>query len=91
MVKICHKRLPDTLIINGGDTALSICRKLGAWGFDLIGEVDTGIPYGLLQNDWGQNLAVITKSGSFGDKCTLHKAILALRDRQREPASAVVG
>ena len=91
VVKICHKRLPDTLIINGGDTALSICRKLGAWGFDLIGEVDTGIPYGLLQNDWGQNLAVITKSGSFGDKCTLHKAILALRDRQREPASAVVG
>ena len=76
--QVCRANLPDALIICGGDTALSICQKFGAWGLDLIGEIEVGMPYGLLQNNWGQNLAVVTKSGSFGNKQTLAHAVLSL-------------
>ncbi len=59
---------PGALFVTGGDTALSICRRLDAWGIRLEGEIEPGVPYGHLQSGLFNGLPIVTKSGSFGDE-----------------------
>ena len=59
---------PGALFVTGGDTALSICRRLDAWGIRLEGEIEPGVPYGHLQSGLFNGLPIVTKSGGFGDE-----------------------
>jgi uncharacterized protein YgbK (DUF1537 family) len=58
-------------VLTGGDTALNVLRQLGAFGFELIGELEPGIPEARLI---GSNGIVITKAGGFGDPDVLIRA-----------------
>ena len=59
------------LLLCGGDTALLVCRLLGAEGIRLEAEIEPGVPYGRLMAGVGAGLAVVTKSGGFGGEDTL--------------------
>ncbi len=52
------------LILTGGDTAKTVCGKLGGVGIELLEEVEPGIPLGFLVGP--NELLVITKAGGFG-------------------------
>ena len=74
------KRVPaGGLVLTGGDVASAVCRELGVRAIDLFGEVQPGIPYGVLRSLGADNLPVVTKAGGFGDADALVKAIEFLR------------
>jgi uncharacterized protein YgbK (DUF1537 family) len=54
----------DGVVLTGGDTAAAAIRALDATGFSLLGEVEPGIPLGVLRG--GRDLAAVTKAGGFG-------------------------
>lgn len=59
------------LLLCGGDTALLLCRLLGAQGIRLEAEIEPGVPFGRLMGGVGDGLPVVTKSGGFGRPSTL--------------------
>lgn len=63
------------LVLTGGETAVSACKKLNSWGIVLGDEVLPGIPVGELVGGEFEGLNIITKAGSFGEEDTLVKAI----------------
>jgi uncharacterized protein YgbK (DUF1537 family) len=60
------------LILTGGDTARAVCRHLGATGFELLAEVEPGVPLGRLVGQTG--LLAVTKAGAFGSEQALVRA-----------------
>ena len=60
-----------TLFLAGGETAVAVCRALGATGIALAGELAPGLPLGHLRDGPFAGLAVVTKAGGFGDPETL--------------------
>jgi uncharacterized protein YgbK (DUF1537 family) len=63
------------VILTGGATALSVCRALEVEGFEILEEVEPGIP--LLRLDGG--LRAVTKAGGFGEKDALINIVKYLR------------
>ena len=63
------------LILTGGDTAAAILTELKAEAIWLQGEMDSGIPWGLLQGGVLPGVPVVTKAGGFGHDDTLAEAI----------------
>ena len=70
----------EGLVATGGDTARRLAEALGAEAMDLAGEVEPGVPVGLLQSRHGP-LPFATKAGGFGDIHTLARCVAALRSR----------
>jgi uncharacterized protein YgbK (DUF1537 family) len=64
------------LVVAGGDTSGTICRRLGIQGNWVLEEVATGVPSGLAI---GRPLLLVLKSGSFGDADFLRTAIARLK------------
>jgi uncharacterized protein YgbK (DUF1537 family) len=64
------------LVVAGGDTSGTICRRLGIHGNWVLEEVATGVPAGLAI---GRPLFLVLKSGSFGDTDFLRTAIARLK------------
>lgn len=60
------------LVIAGGDTSGTICRKLGIKGNFVVKEIETGLPSGLAL---GRKMLIVLKSGSFGKPEFLQKAV----------------
>ena len=60
-----------TLLLTGGETALAVCRAIGATGIRLLGEVEPGLAWGALAGGPWAGLHVVTKAGGFGDPETL--------------------
>ena len=60
-----------TLLLTGGETALAVCRAIGATGIRLRGEVEPGLAWGRLVGGAWAGLSVVTKAGGFGDPETL--------------------
>jgi D-threonate/D-erythronate kinase len=60
------------LFMTGGDVARAVCRELGAAALQALGEVQAGVPAGLLVGGPHEGLRVVTKAGGFGD----HRAII---------------
>ena len=73
------------LLLSGGDTALLICRLLGAEGIRLEAEVEPGVPFGRLLGGVGDGVAVVTKSGGFGESGTLTcvARVLSVQNRKK--------
>ena len=62
---------PGTLILTGGETAQAVCHALQATGVQIIGEPESGIPYGRLIGGTAPGLSVVTKAGGFGQPDSL--------------------
>lgn len=79
MAMIAEGILRDTpsegLILTGGDIAGATCRMLKAEGMKVIGEVESGLPYGTLIGGKYDGLPIITKAGAFGSKQALVKSL----------------
>lgn len=76
------KKLTDCLqlkkiVVAGGDTSGTVCRYLNIKGNYIIKEIDTGIPSGLAI---GREMLIVLKSGSFGKKDFLIKAVSHLKE-----------
>jgi 4-hydroxythreonine-4-phosphate dehydrogenase len=61
------------VIATGGDTARALLAALHLPGIELLGEVEPGVPLGLLGT-----LPIVTKAGAFGTPQTLLRARAAL-------------
>ena len=68
------------LFLSGGDTALSVCRRLSTCAILIHGEIEPGIPAGELVGGRGQGIRVITKAGGFGTETVLIKSIPYLEE-----------
>jgi D-threonate/D-erythronate kinase len=60
-----------TLVLSGGETAIQVCRALGATSLALEGELLAGVVFGRLRGGPAEGTQVITKSGAFGGPETL--------------------
>lgn len=65
---------PAGLILTGGDTAAYVLRALNACAILLAGELDPGIPWGIVEGGLADGCTVITKSGGFGERDALVRA-----------------
>lgn len=63
------------LVLTGGDTALAVCRRLGAVGVSLVDEVVPGVPFGHLVGGPHSGMMIVTKAGSFGGEDTIVRSI----------------
>jgi D-threonate/D-erythronate kinase len=61
---------PAAIVLSGGDTASLVCRALGVESIEIRGEFRSGIPIGTLRGGAYDGLAVVTKSGGFGNPDT---------------------
>lgn len=78
ITKVIMKKHPvKSLVLTGGDTAMSICRTLGVSGIKLMKEIEPGIPIGQLVGK--SNITVVTKSGGFGFNASLVNAVNTLK------------
>lgn len=65
------------LVLTGGDTAKTICMRLGGVGIELLEEIEPGIPLGQLVGP--VELQVVTKAGGFGTTEVLYDSLRRLR------------
>jgi D-threonate/D-erythronate kinase len=64
----------DGLVTTGGDTTRRIVDALGGRKIDLAGEIEPGVPFGILKTTGG-NRPFATKAGGFGSKATLLRCV----------------
>jgi D-threonate/D-erythronate kinase len=67
------------MVLTGGDTTKAVCRRLGATGMELLGEVEAGIPLCRFVGGNARGLPVVTKAGAFGNERSLENALVALK------------
>ena len=72
------------LVLTGGDTAVTVARRLGATGLRVDDELEPGVPVGRLLGP--RPYRVVTKGGGFGSPDVLRAACEALAARERSPA-----
>ncbi|WP_248930755.1 four-carbon acid sugar kinase family protein [Paenibacillus hamazuiensis] len=65
------------LVVAGGDTSGTVCRKLGIQGNYVLKEIETGLPSGLAI---GRDMLIVLKSGSFGRTEFLDHAVRHLKE-----------
>lgn len=70
---------PGGLILTGGDTARAVCRHLGASSFELVAEIEPGVPLGRLVGHTSTTYPAVTKAGAFGTDQTLVRALHHLK------------
>ena len=75
---------PGALMLTGGDTAMAVCRTLGAEAIIVEGQVEAGVPLGRLAGGEADGLPIATKAGGFGDEGVLWRMACALRGRAHE-------
>ncbi|WP_053227195.1 four-carbon acid sugar kinase family protein [Solirubrobacter soli] len=66
----------DAVVLTGGDTAAAALNALETTGFAVLGEVEPGIPVGLLRG--GHAIPAVTKAGGFGSDDALTASVAAL-------------
>lgn len=64
------------LVVAGGDTSGTVCRRLGITGNYVLEEIEIGLPSGYAL---GRNMLIVLKSGSFGKEDFLEKAVEHLK------------
>jgi uncharacterized protein YgbK (DUF1537 family) len=68
----------------GGDTAAHVCNAFGATAIEIEGDVTPGVPLGRLIGGAGHGLAVVTKSGGFGEPNTITCVVDVLSAQNRK-------
>lgn len=74
------------LILTGGDTAKQVSNGLNVHTFELIDEVETGVPVGILHGE--RPIYVVTKAGGFGSEHVLVQALKLLQGEERTCAQS---
>lgn len=69
------------LFLTGGDVARAVCRRLGATALQALGEVQPGVPAGLLVGGPYGGTRVVTKAGGFGNDKAIMESIDCLRGK----------
>jgi uncharacterized protein YgbK (DUF1537 family) len=64
------------LVVAGGDTSGTVCRRLGIKGNYVLEEIETGLPSGLTLD---RSMLIVLKSGSFGTPEFLETAVNHLK------------
>ena len=72
------------MVLTGGDTAIHVCRALGAEAIEVLEEVAVGIPLGRLVGGCCNGLQVVTKAGAFGQDDAFVLSIQAMRQINKE-------
>ncbi|MDQ0300360.1 uncharacterized protein YgbK (DUF1537 family) [Salibacterium salarium] len=67
----------DRLFLTGGDTAFQVMKNLGVETFQLMDEIEPGVPVGLLQTN--KTIYTVTKAGNFGGDTVMNKALTSLK------------
>lgn len=67
------------MVLTGGDTAIHVCRSLGAEAIQVIEEVAVGIPLGRFVGGRCHGLQVVTKAGAFGHEDAFVLSMQAMR------------
>ena len=67
------------IFVAGGDTAMSIFRKLGAFGVRITNELEPYVPSGRLLGGKYHGIPIITKAGGFGSEAVMVKSISHLK------------
>jgi hypothetical protein len=57
----------SAVAVSGGDTATVFCQAAGVEHIELVDEVLPGIPHGIICGGALDGIAIVTKSGGFGD------------------------
>ncbi len=70
---------PGCLVLFGGDTALSVCRRIGAAGLRIAAEAEPFVPAGLSMGGAWDGLPIVTKAGGFGSERVIERALSLLR------------
>lgn len=66
------------LFATGGETARCLLRAFGVSGIRLMGEIEPGLPWGIMEG--ALQCPIATKAGGFGDADTLRRCLDHLRD-----------
>lgn len=64
-----------SLVLTGGDTAAMVLRAFEAEWIDVAGEMEPGVPWGILHGGLADGCVVVTKSGGFGGEHVLVDAL----------------
>ena len=72
------------LVATGGATVRVMLDGLGAWGIELCGELERGVPWGRVAGGVADGIPIVTKSGGFGGRDCLWRAWRALRPESTE-------
>lgn len=80
IVKATAEGNPDLngFVLTGGDTAKDTSFHLGGIGFELVEELETGIPMGRLIGTEREYM-VVTKAGAFGREDSIYQSMMALK------------
>ncbi|MBB6730671.1 four-carbon acid sugar kinase family protein [Cohnella zeiphila] len=70
----------NRLVLTGGDTAKQVSNCLNVHTFELIDEVETGVPVGILHGE--RPIYGVTKAGGFGSENVLAEAIKILQGEE---------
>jgi uncharacterized protein YgbK (DUF1537 family) len=79
--RVAGDGLVGGLVLTGGDTAVSVARRLGATGLRVDDELEPGVPVGRLLGP--RPYRVVTKAGGFGSRDVLRTACDALAGSRR--------
>jgi uncharacterized protein YgbK (DUF1537 family) len=64
-----------SLVLTGGDTAAMVLKAFEAEWIDVAGEMEPGVPWGILRGGLADGCVVVTKSGGFGGEHVLVDAL----------------
>jgi D-threonate/D-erythronate kinase len=79
---LCSVLLPAGLVLIGGETASYVVQELGLDGIQILGELESGVPVGLMLGGSAPLLPVITKAGGVGTDTTLISVVERFRREQ---------
>jgi uncharacterized protein YgbK (DUF1537 family) len=71
MVKTVAAMNPAGVVLSGGDSAVRVCQVAQVSALRLLGEVDTGVPWGNCIGGDFDGVPAVLKSGGFGQADTL--------------------
>jgi len=77
--KIIKNSYVRNLILTGGDVALGVCKELGIYNMNILGELLPGITLAIA-NYKNYNLNIVTKAGGFGKEDVLYNLINKLKN-----------
>jgi len=80
---VAEKTRVGSLILCGGDIAIAVCSALRANGMELLGEIESGVPWSRLVGGPLRGLPAATKAGGFGGVNAFAKAIRYLAPSRR--------
>jgi D-threonate/D-erythronate kinase len=69
---------PRAIVLTGGATARAVIHRVGARHLRVLGELEPGVPVGILEDGQWHGLTVVTKAGGFGKPETLLDVVRAL-------------